>query len=110
GRARLGRSRPRRPHATGQLRSRNGLHVRASRVGRRWLMVVFAVAAGVLAAAFVGGPGVARASGPTDDYFWDHQPVQWGLLQVGAPAAWTASTGSGAIVGIVHSGGDDTHE
>src|SRR4051812_718594 len=54
--------------------------------------------------------GAARAAGPTDDYFWDHQPTQWGLLQVGAPDAWRASTGSGAIVGIVDTGVEASHE
>ena len=36
--------------------------------------------------------------------------MQWGLLQVGAPAAWTASTGSGITVGVVDSGIDAAHE
>ena len=57
------------------------------------------------------GVGSARASGgPSNDYFWDNPPVQWGLLQVGAPAAWTASTGAGVTVGIVDSGVDAAHE
>jgi serine protease len=52
----------------------------------------------------------ARASGPSNDYFWDHPPVQWGLLQVGAPAAWAKSTGAGVTVGVVDSGIDAAHE
>ena len=71
--------------------------------------VLTAVAAGVLAT--VGSPLVgARAAPPSNDYFWDHPPVQWGLLQVGAPAAWTASTGAGVTVGVVDSGIDAAHE
>ena len=37
-----------------------------------------------------------RAAAPSNDYFWDNPPIQWGLLQVGAPAAWTRSTGAGS--------------
>jgi len=54
--------------------------------------------------------GAARAAPPSNDYFWDNPPVQWGLLQVGAPAAWTASTGAGITVGVVDTGIDATHE
>jgi len=36
--------------------------------------------------------------------------VQWGLLQVGAPAAWTVSTGAGITVGVVDSGIEASHE
>lgn len=77
----------------------------ASCVSKRRAMVLLGCVAGIVAAV-----GPARAAGPTDDYFWDHQPVQWGLLQVGAPTAWTASRGSGAVVGIVDSGVDAGHE
>jgi subtilisin family serine protease len=52
----------------------------------------------------------ARAAEPSNDYFWDNPPVQWGLLQVGAPEAWTASTGAGITVGVVDSGIDAGHE
>jgi len=36
--------------------------------------------------------------------------VQWGLLQVGAPAAWAESTGAGITVGVVDSGIEASHE
>lgn len=36
--------------------------------------------------------------------------MQWGLLQVGAPAAWASSTGAGITVGVVDSGIDASHE
>jgi thermitase len=35
---------------------------------------------------------------------------QWGLEQIGAPAAWAASTGTGVRIGIVDTGVDLTHE
>jgi len=68
-----------------------------------------ALVVGILAAV-VSTFGVARAADPSNDDFWDTPPVQWGLLQVGAPAAWTTSTGTGAIVGVVDSGIEATHE
>ena len=68
-----------------------------------------AVALGVLVTAGAS-LGAARAASPSNDYFWDNPPVQWGLLQVGAPAAWTASTGAGITVGVVDTGIDATHE
>jgi subtilisin family serine protease len=52
----------------------------------------------------------AHAAAPSNDHFWDTPPVQWGLLQVGAPAAWTVSTGGGVTVGVVDSGIDAGHE
>ena len=70
--------------------------------------VLVAAAIGVLAMA--APQAGARASGPSNDYFWSNPPVQWGLLQVGAPAAWTASTGAGITVGVVDSGIDAGHE
>ncbi|MBV8985049.1 MAG: S8 family serine peptidase [Acidimicrobiia bacterium] len=68
-----------------------------------------ALALGVLAGA-LSSLAVARAAGPSNDYFWDNPPEQWGLLQTGAPAAWTASTGAGVYVGVVDSGIDANHE
>jgi subtilisin family serine protease len=67
------------------------------------------IAVGALIAA-ASSLASARAAGPSNDYFWDNPPVQWGLLQVGAPAAWTASTGAGITVGVVDSGIDAGHE
>ncbi|MBV8979891.1 MAG: S8 family serine peptidase [Acidimicrobiia bacterium] len=74
-----------------------------------WRRVPAALALGVLAGG-LSSLAVARAAGPSNDYFWDNPPVQWGLLQVGAPAAWGASTGAGVNVGIVDSGVDASHE
>src|SRR5438067_4994009 len=75
---------------------------------RRVAAAAIAVLAGT--ACFLG-VGSARAAGePSNDYFWDNPPMQWGLLQVGAPAAWAASTGAGVNVGVVDSGIDAGHE
>jgi subtilisin family serine protease len=70
--------------------------------------VLAALTVGVLATA-AATLGAARAADPSNDAFWDTPPVQWGLLQVGAPAAWTASTGTGITVGVVDSGIEATH-
>src|SRR2546430_10109337 len=35
---------------------------------------------------------------------------QWGLAQIGAPAAWATTTGAGVRIGIVDTGVDLTHE
>lgn len=58
--------------------------------------------AGSLAAAFL--PGAAQAS---NDPLFDKQ---WALTRIGAPAAWTRSTGTGVRIGIVDTGVDLTHE
>jgi subtilisin family serine protease len=73
---------------------------------RRVLTAVVVGALATIGSSLVG----AGAAPPSNDYFWDHPPVQWGLLQVGAPAAWTASTGAGVTVGVVDSGIDAGHE
>jgi subtilisin family serine protease len=67
--------------------------------GRRALMVL----AGTLAVG-TAGASVAWASptSPNDPFF----PRQWNLIQVGAPAAWTRSEGSGVIIGVVDTGVD----
>jgi len=69
-----------------------------------------AAALGVLVGIFAPPLAGAHAAEPSNDYFWANRPVQWGLLQVGAPLAWTASTGAGVTVGIVDSGVDAAHE
>ncbi|MBV9411987.1 MAG: S8 family serine peptidase [Acidimicrobiia bacterium] len=71
--------------------------------------VLGSIALGCLAAAATS-IAPARAATPSNDYFWNNPPVQWGLLQVGAPAAWTASTGVGITVGVVDSGIEASHE
>jgi subtilisin family serine protease len=71
--------------------------------------LLLALIVGILAGA-VSTLGTARAADPSNDEFWDTPPVQWGLLQVGAPAAWTTSTGAGITVGLVDSGVEATHE
>ncbi|MDQ3947029.1 MAG: S8 family serine peptidase [Actinomycetota bacterium] len=38
------------------------------------------------------------------------QEKQWGLSVIGAPAAWTRSTGAGVRIGIVDTGADLSHE
>ncbi|HMC04338.1 MAG TPA: S8 family serine peptidase, partial [Actinomycetota bacterium] len=62
-----------------------------------------ALAAMVLAT-LLGPSATVAASG--DTYFEE----QWNLRQIGAPAAWAASTGSGVRIGIVDTGVDLAHE
>ncbi|MGH9074190.1 MAG: S8 family serine peptidase, partial [Acidimicrobiales bacterium] len=65
----------------------------------------------LVAVALVGLPPAGRAGasapGGPDDPFW---PQQWNLRQVGAPAAWTVSTGKGVRIGIVDTGVDLAHQ
>lgn len=62
------------------------------------------VAVAVTVVALVGGlAGTASAS--NDTYF----SRQWALTQIGAPQAWTKSTGSGITIGIVDTGVDIGH-
>ena len=64
--------------------------------------VLAVLVAAILAAAFL--PGAAHAS--NDPLFAE----QWSLAQVGAPAAWTRSTGTAVRIGIVDTGVDLAHE
>jgi serine protease len=48
---------------------------------------------------------VASAGASDDRYFTE----QWNLSQIGAPDAWTTSTGAGVVIGIVDSGIDGSH-
>ena len=61
-----------------------------------------------LAAVFVlplvwAAPGSAGSPDPD-------MAKQWGLAQIGAPAAWASTTGAGIRIGIVDTGVDLTHE
>ena len=62
------------------------------------------VLAAMALATLLGPSAAVAASG--DTYFEE----QWNLRQIGAPAAWTASTGSGVRIGIVDTGVDLAHE
>lgn len=48
----------------------------------------------------------ASSAHATDDPYFDRQ---WGLRQIGAPAAWAKSTGAGVKIGIVDTGVDAAH-
>ena len=61
-----------------------------------------AVLAGALALAAAG----MSAAGASDDQYFAQQ---WNLTQIGAPEAWSASTGKGVLIGVVDSGIDATH-
>ena len=63
-----------------------------------------ALAVAVSVVALVGG-SAGTASATTDTYF----SRQWALSQIGAPQAWTRSTGSGITIGIVDTGVDAGH-
>lgn len=45
-------------------------------------------------------------AGATDDALFGQQ---WGLVQIGAPAAWATSTGAGVTIGVVDTGIDASH-
>lgn len=62
------------------------------------------VLAAIAVAALLGPSAAVATSG--DTYFEE----QWNLRQIGAPAAWTVSTGSGVRIGIVDTGVDLAHE
>ena len=53
---------------------------------------------------------VGVAAGPAGASDDPHFAQQWGLEQIGAPAAWATSTGAGIRIGIVDTGVDLTHE
>ena len=66
--------------------------------GRR----IVAIAVGLILGLGPGGPAHASNDASFDKL--------WGLAQIGAPAAWTKSTGAGVKIGIVDTGVDLTHE
>lgn len=62
--------------------------------------ITAALAAGVLLTVTAAGAGAS------DDRFFAQQ---WNLAQIGAPDAWSRSTGAGVTIGIVDSGVDPSH-
>ena len=61
--------------------------------------------AAALAAAALLATTAAGAGASDDRYF----AQQWNLAQIGAPDAWSVSTGAGVVIGIVDSGIDPSH-
>src|SRR5947209_8418839 len=64
------------------------------------VLALAAVVAALLATVLTA----AKAS--NDPWF----PRQWGVVQIGAPQAWAASTGAGVKIGVVDTGVDTSHE
>jgi subtilisin family serine protease len=64
------------------------------------------IAAVVAGLALAVGPGGASVSASNDASF----DKLWGLAQIGAPAAWTRTTGEGIRIGIIDTGVDLAHE
>ena len=48
----------------------------------------------------------AAGAGASDDRFFSQQ---WNLAQIGAPEAWSVTTGAGVVIGVVDSGVDASH-
>src|SRR5688572_11121179 len=63
------------------------------------------VVAAVVGLVLALGPGTTVSA--SNDVFFDKL---WGLAQIGAPAAWTKTTGAGVLIGIVDTGVDERHE
>ena len=64
------------------------------------------ITAVVVALVMALGPGGGSVSASNDASF----DKLWGLAQIGAPAAWTKTTGAGVRIGIVDTGVDLAHE
>ncbi|MEW6153126.1 MAG: S8 family serine peptidase [Actinomycetota bacterium] len=64
------------------------------------------VVAAVALVTAVTAMNTAVTAGASDDPLFGDQ---WSLEQIGAPAAWAASTGEGVLVGIVDTGVDASH-
>ena len=74
-----------------------------TRLGKlRWLGLAAVLPIALVTQAAAGAAG----AGPNDPFF----PAQWNLVKVGAPAAWTKSTGSGIVIGVVDTGVDLSHQ
>ena len=74
--------------------------------GRRtsWaLILALGAVLGSTALAAAGAGRAGAATSPPDDPLY---PKQWNLTKVGAPAAWTRTTGQGVTIGIVDTGVD----
>ncbi len=73
-----------------------------ARAPRHKRIGALAAGLGLLAAATVAAPANAATNDPL-------RTQQWGLDQIHAEEAWTATTGAGAVVAVVDSGVDLTH-
>ncbi|HEY0775387.1 MAG TPA: S8 family peptidase [Nocardioidaceae bacterium] len=73
-----------------------------ARTPRHKRIGALAAGLGLLAAATVAAPANAATNDPL-------RTQQWGLDQIHAEEAWTATTGAGAVVAVVDSGVDLTH-
>ena len=74
-----------------------------TRLGKlRWLGLAAVLPIALVTQVAAGAAG----AGPNDPFF----PAQWNLVKVGAPAAWTKSTGSGIVIGVVDTGVDLSHQ
>ncbi|HZQ59271.1 MAG TPA: S8 family serine peptidase [Acidimicrobiales bacterium] len=73
----------------------------ARRVAGAAAVLALVTALVVHTAAAAAGP-----AGPNDPLF----TKQWGLSAIGAPEAWTTTTGAGVVIGVVDTGADLRHE
>ena len=78
---------------------------RGGRLRRALSVLALGVVAtgGVTVGATAGAPRAGAATSSPDDPLYFRQ---WNLAKVGAPAAWTRSTGQGIIIGVVDTGVD----
>lgn len=74
----------------------------SSSTSRRTRLGAVLAAAGLVTAGAVAAPAAAATNDPLRDQ-------QWGLDQINAGEAWTATTGEGAVVAVVDSGVDLDH-